>query len=287
MERPIGPMASNLYCFSMMHTRRLVMGMAIALLLVLSQTLVSAGEVAVHYPEGTAHGLFVLRSLNNKEIGRGDLTETVDGSRVASNLKLTFNDGSVYEETTHFTEDGRFHVLDYHVAQKGPSFKATLDMTVDSATGNVVVHTTDDSGQMKTWTRHMRLPRDLANGIVPFLVRNVSPKTDHVRVSMIAATPKPRLVQVTISPADLQTFPLDGSKLQAMRYSINVDVGGLIGPFAKITGREPAPAFIWMLSGRVPSFLMAQEAFEGGPVCRIELLSPNMSHPQDGQTPGD
>lgn len=270
-----------------MHTHRFVMGVAIAFFFTLFQTAVRADQVAVHYPEGTAHGLFILRSLDNKEIGRGDLTETVDGARVTSKLTLTFSDGSLYEETTHFQQDGRFRVLDDHVMQKGPAFKEAVEMTLDSATGSVVVHATDDSGQTKTWTKHMRIPRDLANGIVPYLVRNISPKTDKVRVSMIAATPKPRLVQLTISPTDLQSFPFDGSKLQALRYQVAVDIGGLEGPLAKITGRQPPPTFVWMLSGKVPSFLMAQEAFAGGPVCRIELASPNMKHVQDPQSPGN
>lgn len=271
----------------MMHTRRYVTGVAIAVLLTLFQTAARADQVPVRYREGTAHGLFLLRSLDNKEIGRGDLIETVNGPLVTSSLKLTFNDGSVYQETTHFTQDGRFHVLDYHVAQKGSAFKQAIDMTLDSSSGNVVVHMADDSGQTKTWTKHLRIPGDLANGIVPYVVRNIPAKKDQARVSIIAATPKPRLVQLTISPTDLQTFPFDGSKLQAMRYSIKVDIGGLVGPLAKITGREPAPSFVWMMRGKVPSFLMAQEAFQGGPVCRIELAAPNMSQAQDAQSPGD
>jgi hypothetical protein len=271
----------------MVHTRRFVMGVAIVLFLTLFQRAVRADQVPVHYPEGTAHGLFILRSLDNKEIGTGDLTETIDGSRVTSKLTLTFKDGSVYEETTHFLQDGRFRVLDDHMIQKGPAFKQAMEMTLDSATGNIVVHSKDDSGHAKTWTKHMQIPPDLANGIVPYLVRNISPKAENVRVSMIAATPKPRLVHLIISPADLQTFPFDGSKLQATRYAVNVDIGGIEGPLAQITGRQPPPTFVWMLSGNVPSFLMAQEAFVGGPVCRIELASPNLSHPQDAQSPGD
>lgn len=271
----------------MMPARRFAMGGAICLLLALLQTAPRADQVAVHYPEGTAHGLFILRSLDNKKMGTGDLKETIDGSHVTSQLILAFDDGSRYEDTTHFLQDGQFRVLDDHVIQKGPAFKEAIEMTVNSASGTVVVHSTDDSGQTKTWTKHMQIPRDLANGIVPYLVRNISPKGDRVKVSMIAATPSPRLVHLTISPADLQTFPFDGSKLQAMRYSINVDIGGLEGPIAKITGREPAPTFVWMLNSRVPSFLMAQEAFEGGPVCRIELASPDMTHLPEEQSPGN
>lgn len=270
----------------MTQTRRFVMGVGIALFLTLFHTSVRADQVAVRYPEGTAHGRFILRSLDNKEIGTGDLTETVDGSRVASKLTLHFNNGSVYEETTHFSQDGSFRVQDYHVTQNGPAFKEAVDMTLNSTTGIVVVHSANDSGQVETWTEHIEMPSDLANGIVPFLVRNISPKTDKVRVSMIAATPKPRLVRLTISPTDLQTFPFDGSKRQATRYAVHADIGGLEGPLAKITGREPPPTFVWMLRGKVPSFLMAQEAFEGGPVCRIELVSPDMDH-LEAPSPGD
>lgn len=271
----------------MMQTRRFVMGVTVMSFLALFQTAAQADQVAVHYPEGTAHGLFIVRSLDNKPIGTGDLTETVDGSRVTSKLTLNFNDGSLYEETAHFTQDRQFRVLDDHMIQKGPAFKQAMEMTLDSATGNVVVHSTDDSGQPKTWTEHMQIPEDLANGIVPYLVRNISPQTDKVTVSMIAATPKPRLVHLIISPTDLQTLPFEGTKLQAMRYAINVDIGGVAGPIKKITGGEPPPTFVWMLSGKVPSFLMAQEAFEGGPVCRIELASPNMEQVQAPQSPGN
>lgn len=272
----------------MMSARQFVMGVFVVFLSILLQTgTISADQVTVHYPEGTSHGRFVVRSLNGKEIGKGDLTETLDGHRVSAKLTLNFNNGSLYEETTRFTQDGVFRVVDYHLLQSGPSFKETLEMTLDAEKGVVTVRCSggqEDSCKGRVWTKHLQIPPDLANGIVPFLLRNISAKTDKVQVSMIVATPKPRLVHVSISPTALQAFSFQGSKLEATRYALTVDPGGILGPLVKITGRQPPPSFVWMLHDKVPSFLMAQQAFIDGPVCRIELASPNVA---PSETPQD
>lgn len=291
MKGPIGSSSSDSYRDYMKSTRHFVMGVFVALLLILLQTgTACANQVAVHYQEGATHGFLSVKSLNGKEIGKGDLTETVDGRRVSTKLTLNFNNGSLYEEMTHFTQDGKFRVLDYHLLQKGPSFKETLEMTVDATKGIVTVRCSDskdgDCSKGHVWTKHMQIPQDIANGIIPFLVRNISPKTDKVQVSMIVATPKPRLVHVSIAPTALQKFPFEGSKLEATRYALTVDPGGMLGPLVKMTGREPPPAFVWMLHSKVPSFLMTQQAFIDGPVCRIELASPSLAPDQNSQESG-
>ncbi len=211
----------------------------------------------------------------------------MDGARVSSNLRLKFNNGSLYEETTDFTQDGVFRILDYHLLQTGPSFKETLEMTLDARKGIVRVRCSDgQDGRCKkhVWTEHVQIPPDLANGILPFVVKNISPKTDKVQVSLIVATPKPRIVHLSIAPTALQRFPFDGSKLEATRYALTVDPGGMLGPLVKIAGREPPPSFVWMRHSEVPSFLMAQQAFVDGPVCRIErtsAASPSDDVPQE------
>ncbi len=234
----------------------------------------AADQVPVRLPEGASHAILIVRLLNNQEIGRGDLTETVDGDRVTSKLGLHFNDGSIYEETTEFTQDNAFHVADYHLVQQGPAFRQAFDMTMNVANGTVMVRLTDGDGKGKGWSRHMHIPRNVADGIVPFLVRNMPADTDEEKVSIIVATPEPKLVQLAISPMRSETFPFDGTKLEATRYAVRVDPSGFVGSLVKITGRQPPPSFIWMLRGKVPSFLMAQEGLVGGPVCRIELAAP-------------
>lgn len=233
-------------------------------------------QVAVHFPQGSANGLLLVRSVNGKVIGNGDLTETVHGDRVTCKFALRFDDGSQYEETTEFSEDGKFRVLTYHMIQKGPSFRQAIDMTMDAEKGNVSVTTTDDNGKKNSWSRQMKIPADVANGIVPFLASNLTPSEPKATVSMVAATPKPRLVQLTIIPEGVESFPLDGAKIEATRYAVKVDLRGVIGPVAKVTGRQPPDTILWVLRGKVPTFLMAQETFVDGPVCRIQLASPQM-----------
>lgn len=263
------------YGWGMRCTHRIGWGLGIALLWsALQAGAAFPNQIAVRYPEGTTHGLFILRALDNKEIGSGELVETIEGQRVTSKLTLHFNDGSVYDETTQFIQDGRFRVLTYHLSQKGPAFKEALDMTVNAPEGTVTVHNSGDQGRDKVWTRRMKIPSDIGNGILPYLLKNLSPGAAETTVSMVVATPKPRLVSLTISPQGLEAFPFDGSKLEAMRYALKIDIGGISGSVAKIAGRQPPDTFVWMLHSKVPLFLMAQETLEGGPVCRIELAAP-------------
>ena len=144
MKAPIGLSRSGSYCYFMQCARHFVMGVFVASFLILLQTGTAfADQVAVHYRESTAHGLFSVKSLNGKEIGKGELTETVEGGRVSAKLTLTFSNGSLYEETTHFTQDGVLRLLDYHMLQRGPSFKETLEMTLDAAKNVVIVRCSD------------------------------------------------------------------------------------------------------------------------------------------------
>jgi hypothetical protein len=242
-----------------------------------------AGQVDVRYPEGSAHGLFLIRSMDNKEIGNGDLVETLEDGHVKSVFVLTFKDGSIYQETSLFEQHQQFKLLNYQLTQKGPMFKQDIEMTIDVGARSVSVQSMEN-GKTKKWNEHMDMPADLANGIVPYLVRNMAANSRGATVSMIAASPKPRLVHLLITPRAEETFPFDGSKMRATRYRIHPDVSGVTGSLAKITGKQPPNSFLWMLSDKVPTFLMAQEAFEDGPTCRIELATPIPTHGVDDKS---
>src|SRR5690348_15836564 len=111
MISTLGSVLLAVYLCLMKSTRRFVMGVFVALILAILQTgTASADQVPVHYPEGTSHGHFIVRSLNGKEIGKAELTATLDGHRVSAKLALSFNNGSLYDETTHFTQDGVFRL---------------------------------------------------------------------------------------------------------------------------------------------------------------------------------
>ena len=116
MKAPIGSVLLELYLCFMKSTRRFVMGVFVALILAILQTgTASADQVPVHYPEGTSHGHFIVRSLNGKEIGKGDLTETLDGHRVSAKLTLSFNNGrsTMRRLTSRKMESSAFSITAY------------------------------------------------------------------------------------------------------------------------------------------------------------------------------
>jgi hypothetical protein len=124
-------------------------------------------------------------------------------------------------------------------------------------------------------SEHLKLPPDLANGLVPTLLKNLRPDTPQLEVSMVVATPKPRLVKLAISIHGNERFSLVGSGREAIDYTIKVDLGGIAGVVAPMIGKQPPDAHIWILGGDAPVFLKSETlAFVGGPIWRIELTAP-------------
>ena len=138
-------------------------------------------------------------------------------------------------------------------------------MTLDSSTGQVTVH----------FTERLKLPADLANGLVTTLLGDIDPAVPKTTLSMLAATPKPRLVKLDILAAGEDSFLIGGSARKAMLYDIKVRIGGIGGVIAPIMGKQPPDTHVWMVEGKAPGFLKSEgPLFEGGPVWRIELASP-------------
>jgi hypothetical protein len=75
----------------------------------------------------------------------------------------------------------------------------------------------------------MDLPPDLVNGMVLSISKNILPETPETKVSMVVATPKPRLVKVAISPHGEVPFSLVGSQRKAMRFVLRIELGGVAG----------------------------------------------------------
>src|ERR1700704_7132628 len=89
----------------------------------LEPTLVSADQVPVRHMEGLMHGFLALRTLDGKRLADGEMTQVAEGDRVTSRLIFRFKDGSVYDDTTTFSQRGAFRLLSDHLVQRGPSFK--------------------------------------------------------------------------------------------------------------------------------------------------------------------
>jgi hypothetical protein len=237
--------------------------------------LLRADPVKVRHTEGIVRGFLTLRTLEGTPVADGDLVQLARGTRVTSRLTFRFKDGSINDETTVFSQRGEFRLISDHLIQKGPAFPQPLDMSIDAASGRVTVRYTDEHGEEKHESEVLKLPPDVSNGLILTLLKNVDPNAHPKTVSFVAATPKPRLVKLEIASAGLEPFSTGGTARKAAHYVLKVDIGGIKGVLAPLLGKQPPDSHVWILGGDAPAFVKSeQQLFFGGPVWRIELVSP-------------
>jgi hypothetical protein len=235
----------------------------------------SASQVAVRYKEGLLHGFLVLSTLEGNPLADGDLLQTAHGDQVTSRLVYHFRDGSLDDETTIFSQRRDFRLISYHLVQKGPSFQRALEMSVTASSGQVTVRYTGDDGKEKVETERMKLPPDVANGLVLSLLRNLDPDAPPLEVSIVVATPKPRVVKLAITAQGPEPFLLGASNRKAIHYVLKVQIGGLTGLVASWFGKQPPDSHIWILGGEAPAFVKSEVlSYIGGPMWRTELVAP-------------
>jgi hypothetical protein len=233
-----------------------------------------AQPVTVRQPEGVLHGFLALRTLEGDTLASGDLTQFLRGGRVTSRLLFAFKDGSVHDETVVFKQQRRFEALSYKLVQKGPAFTRPMEVSFDGANGHVTVRHTDEEGKENVESERVKVPPDLANGMVPILLKNSHPEAPPT-VSLLAATPKPRLVKLAISSAGEERFLVAGSPRRAIHYVVKVEIGGVAGLLAPLLGKQPPDTHMWIMDGEAPAFVKSEgPLFLGGPVWRIEIVSP-------------
>jgi hypothetical protein len=256
--------------------KRIAFLVALVLWAVLLQPSTSlADQVGVRYTEGLLHGFLALRTLEGKTLAVGDLTQTTEGDRVTNKLAFKFKDGSVHEETTVFSQRDKFQVTAYHLIQKGPAFKRQIETSIDVPSGQITVHYTEVAGQEKVLNERLELGPDLANGMVPTLVKNILAPLSQVTVSMVVTTPKPKLVKVAMVRQGEEPYSVGGLNRNATHFVAKVELGPVAGVVAPLIGKQPADFQIWISSGDAPVLLRLEgQLFEGGPIWRIEQLTP-------------
>jgi hypothetical protein len=237
----------------------------------------TAEPVHVRHAEGLVHGFLVLRDLSGAALADGDLIQSSAGSRVTTRLVFHFKDGSIHDETAVFSQRGQFRLISDHLLQKGPSFPHPIEMTLDVAHASATVHY-DDHGETKTVSEQLDATGDLANGLLLTLLKNASRQSPPHSFAFVAATPKPRVVKLVVENAGEERFLTGATSRTATHYVLKVDIGGLTGMLAPLVGKEPPPSHVWILEGAAPAFVKSeQQLYYGGPVWRIELISPAWS----------
>jgi len=235
----------------------------------------AADPVAVRFAEGVVHGFLTLRSPGGPLLASGDLLQTASGSRVTSRLVFRFADGSLSDDTAVFTQRGHFRLVSEHSVQRGPAFERSIEMSIDAATGVVTVRSRKEGEEEKLEREQLKLPADVANGMIPMLLKNVRPGAMPQTLSLVAATPKPRLVKLALSVAGKDSLSIGGRRHTATHYVLKVEVGGVAGLIAPLVGKQPPDAHVWILDADVPAFLRSQAPmFAGGPLWQTDLVSP-------------
>src|SRR5439155_26014956 len=152
--------------------------------------------IPVRHTEGLIHGFLVVRTLEGKAIADGQMTQDARGDRVTTHLIFRFKDGSIYEDTTIFSQRGTFRLLSDRLILRGPSFKQPMDTSIDTSTGQVKVRYTDDRGKEKVIAQRMELPPDVANGLLLTLMKDIKPSVLRTTVYMVATTTITRHVMI-------------------------------------------------------------------------------------------
>ena len=278
MQNPLSSDSSLASCMTILLANRNRICSAIFLLVWALQPAAQADPVPVRYVGGTIHGFLDLRSEDGQVVASGDIFRNVHGDRITSRTVFHFKDGSIDDETTVFSQRRTFQLISDHRIQKGPYFPHSMDVLVDISTGQVTVRTTGKDGKEEVKTDRLDLPRDLANGMVPVLLENMPPNAPEITLSMVVATPKPRLVKLVISNVGEDDCYVAGASRKASHYNIKIELGGVAGVVAPLIGKAPPDIQIWTVGGSSTTFAREQgPLYPEGPMMTIQLASPTWS----------
>jgi len=231
-----------------------------------------AQTIAVSHIQRPMHGWMVARTEAGKIIARGEFSQVTQGDEVSMRLTYHFQDGSVDDESTTYSQRDRFRLVRYHHLQKGPFFVKPVDYSIDAASGTVTIRSTDMNGKPNIESSHIDLPDDVTNGFVGTLLINVPPNVAPFRVGILAAVGRGRLIRILISPEGEQPFRMAGQTLKATVFRIHPELGGIVGWIAPLLGLQPKDVMVWVLEGDEPAVVRIVGQLGGyGPVVSSEL----------------
>ena len=248
---------------------------AVACILGLKPAVLFSDVLSVSHREGFGHGFLLFKNAEGKTLAVGEEIDTVQGDRVKTHLRFVFKDGSIYEETTLFSQSQTFRLISDHVIQKGPAFKYAMESTIDAVAGEVRVRSTDEKGKQKDISEKMDLPPDLANGMVSILLKNIEPDAAKTSFSLLSTGPKPRVVKLVITSQGQESFSVAGSGRKATHYVIKIEIGGIAGVIAPISGKEPPDRHMWIYGREVRTMVKFEGPLsEDGPSGQILPTGP-------------
>jgi hypothetical protein len=237
----------------------------------------SAAAMPVRYSEGVVHGFLTLSDLKGNVLAKGELLQTAKDGDVKGRMIFRFNDGSISDETTVFTQRGVFSLQSYHQIQRGPAFPRDLDFKVTRTSANAGAYeltTKPRDGKAESETGKLDLPPDASNGLVIPSAKNLSPGKGRI-LHLVALAPGPKVIELEINPLGEERITHGDLKETVTRYALHPKLGVLLGTAAKVIGKYPPDQHLWMATQDSPGFVKFEGSmFVDGPVWRITLAAP-------------
>lgn len=234
----------------------------------------SGQEVKVRLRDGSARGFLVLRSETGAILASGEFSQIPQGDQIKARLVFHFKDGSLYEETTVYSQKSTFRLISDRLVQRGRTFPEPCEMTIDARSQTVSMRALSNPGQ-EAKTEHMDIPPDLSNGLLFNLIKNLQSNAPEVKVSYLAATSKPRMVKLAITMEKEDHFTVAGRRIKAAEWNVKAELGGLTGIVAPMIGKQPPDTHVWIAENGVPEIVRVDTTlYVGGPVWSIQSASP-------------
>ena len=231
-------------------------------------------SVKVRYRVGYMRGFLALRDQKGKLLASGELSQVPRGNTITINTSFHFLDGSLYEETTVYSQRLTFRLISDHLVQKGPSFPNPCEMKIDMRSQSVSMLVPSKDGKPEK-PEHMNLPLDLSNGLLFNLIQNLPNSGPKVTVSYLAPTSKPRLLRYAISLLQEGTVTVADRSVKTAEWNVKAELGGVAGVVAPMVGKQPPDMHVWVAEDGLPAILRIDAAlYADGPVWSIQLANP-------------
>jgi hypothetical protein len=247
----------------------------LALLALVHQGHADDQAVKVRYREGSVRGFLVLRNQAGATLASGEFSQVPQGNTIKARMFFRFRDGSLYDETTVYSQRVAFRLISDHLVQRGRSFPNPCDMRIDVRSQSVSMLAPAKDGKARG-PEHMDLPSDLSNGLLFNLIKNLPTDGPEIKVSYLAPSAKPRLLKFAISLRQEGKFTVAGRSLKAAEWDVKPELGGLAALVAPMIGKQPPDMHVWVAEGGVPAIVRVDTTlYVGGPVWSIQLASPH------------
>ncbi|WNG44384.1 hypothetical protein F0U60_09875 [Archangium minus] len=230
-----------------------------------------AWAVELLYPERNATRELAVSTPEGQPLGKGSLTQWTEGERLHVLLTYRYDDGRIIEESAVFLTQPELVQERWNWRERKEG-QTTRQFTFDFGSGRAV-GLTREGGKTRRYTEQLKVEpgRTFAGVGFALVAKNLLPQLrqgEEVKLQALAATPKPRKVNVKLSREGTESLTLAGQTLTADRVVIHPEIG-----LASLVVKAPDTNLYFTGSG--PPVMVGGEGpvlEPGDPVVRTELL---------------